>query len=140
MLKKKSQAGAGRSIPAGLGIGILVSIAITILSAAAIAWLVASEKIGEGSMDFLSGVIHVAAAALGAWIASALTKKMRLQVCLLTGLGYYLALLGVTALLFEGQYSGMGVTALLIAVGCVSIALLPTKNASLFKKKKHAYR
>ena len=140
MRNHKKVSGAAMTIPAGLGIGLLVSMVITLAGAAAASHLVASEKIGEGSIGFAAMIILALASVMGAWCAISLVKRQRLQVCMMAGGCYYLTLLAITALLFGGQYQGMGVTAIVIAVGCSLVALLPNKIGSKIKTKKRAYR
>ena len=55
----------------------------------------------------------------GAWVAWKKIKRLRLQVCLISGGIYYLMLLGMTILFFGGQFCGMGVTALMVACGSI---------------------
>ncbi len=140
MYARKKVTGTTMGIPGGLGLGIFVSLLITLAGAALTAWLIASEKIGEGSIGYAVIVILIVASAMGALVAVSLVKRMRLQVCMLTGVFYYLTLLAMTALMFGGQYQGMGVSALVILAGCTFIAFLPTKNNNLAIKRKKAYR
>ena len=140
MFKKKAKINTGKSLPVGVLLGVGVSVLVTVVGAVFVAWLISSEKTGEGSMNFLPKIIHIVASSLGAWTAAGLVKKQRLQICLFTGLGYYASLLAMAALFFGGSFSGLGITALLIAIGTVTVALIPPKKASAFKKKKHAYR
>ncbi len=90
--------------------------------------------VGYGAM-----IVLVIASAMGAWTAEGRIQRMRLQVCLLSGLSYFLALLSATALFFGGQYSGIGVTALAILAGSAGVALLsmrPQKNRIRHGRKK----
>ena len=140
MFKKKKVTGTAMGIPAGLGVGLLTSIVITIAGAALIALLITSEKTGQGSMGYLSMFVLAAAAATGAIISAHLTKRLRLQVCMLSGVAYYLSLIATTALLFGGQYDGLGATGLVILAGCAIAAFLPMKKSGAGKKRKSAYR
>ena len=72
------------------------------------------DGIGYGAMGIL--VVSALSGALTAWSK---IKRLRMQVCLLSGGIYYLALLGMTMLFFGGQFRGMGVTALMVACGSV---------------------
>ena len=140
MYGKKRGSGTAMSVPAGLGIGLLVSLVITIAGSAVAAWMIASEKIGEGSSGYAVMVIQALAVGLGALSAVYLIKKQRLQVCMFTGVIYYLSLLAMTALFFGGQYQGMGVSAIIVAGICTLVAFLPTKNGRASGKRKRAYR
>lgn len=140
MYAKRKMNGAATGIPAGLGLGILISLMITLIGAAVTAWLIAAEKIEEGTIGYAVMVILAVAAALGALTAVHFVKRLRLQVCMLSGSCYYLTLLAMTALLFGGQYQGMVVSAIVILAACVIIAFLPSKNRQIGKKRKRAYR
>ena len=140
MYAKRKVTGTAMGIPGGIGLGLVVSLLITIAGAALTAWLIVSEKIGEGTIGYAAMVLLAIASATGALVAVALIKRLRLQICMLTGGCYYLALLAMTALLFGGQYQGMGVAAIVILAGCALIAFLPAKNGRVGWKRKKAYR
>lgn len=140
MYGKKKVTGTALGIPGGVGLGIVVSLLITLAGAALAAWLIASEKIGEGSIGYAAMVILALASASGALVAVLLTKRLRLQVCMLTGGCYFLTLLAMTALFFGGQYQGMGVSAVIILAMCALVAFLPAKNGRGSVKRKKAYR
>ena len=69
-------------------------------------------------------VILVLSALCGALMARSKIKRLRLQVCLISGGIYYLMLLGMTMLLFGGRFQGMGVTALMVACGSILAILV----------------
>ena len=140
MIGKKKRSGTALSIPAGLGVGLLVGLVVTVAGAAFTAWLIAAEKIGEGSTGYAAMVILALAAGLDALSAVYLIKKQRLQVSILAGVCYYLTLLGMTALFFGGQYQGMGVSAIIVLAICAVIAFLPTKSSLKIGKRKRVYR
>ena len=136
----KKVSGTAIGIPAGLGLSTLISLVITLAGAALLAYMMTSEKIGEGAMGFSAMMIQAIASVAGAWCAVSVVKRLRLQMCMMAGACYYLTLLAMTALFFEGRYQGMGVSALIILAGCAIVAFIPVKNGSLFKKGKRAYR
>ena len=140
MRMKKKITGGSMGIPGGLAIGAGLSIVITLGGAAIIAALLASEKIGEGAVDYLALMNQALASIAGAWCSYGIAKKMRLQVCLLSGVCYFLSLLGMTALLFEGQYTGVWLSALIILAGCALVAFFPTNNTRKRNYTKKAYR
>ena len=87
------------------------------------------ENIGYGVMLLL-----LTASYAGAALASAKVKRRKGLVCLLTGVGYFALLLAVTALFFGGQYSAVGVTALLILAGSGCAALTPALGGKRGRK------
>ena len=131
--------GTAKAVPIGLATGALVSIVVTFVGSAALSWLVLSEKVGEQGIGYGSMSILLIAAILGAWTAVASIQKQRLQMCVLSGLIYYLLLLAITALFFGGQYTGMWVTALVILIGVLIVAFFPNKSGKM-KFRKRPYR
>lgn len=133
MVKKTT--GKTISLPVGIALGILVSLVVTLIGAAIISWLVAGERMSEGSIGYASMVIHVLAAAAGALAAAGAVKAKRLLVCMVTGAGYFLLQLACTALFFDGQYQAVWLGALMIMIGCGGVALLGLKGRKTAKRK-----
>ena len=127
-------------IPVGLVVGVMSSLLLTFIGTAIVASLLAAEKIGEDTIRYAVIIIHAISGALGAFLSVSLTKRLRLQVSLLSGVCYYLMLLAMTALFFGGRYQGIGVTAVIIMAVCLVIAFLPAQSGELWKKRKKAYR
>ena len=127
-------------IPTGIALGTLISVLISLGGAAVTAWLVSTENVGEGSFGTAAMVIVALAAAVGAWLCSTVIKRLRLQMCLLSGACYFLSLLGMTALFFDGQYQGIGKIAIVILCACTIIAFLPSKNKPFKAKMKKRHR
>lgn len=136
MVKNRKPTGTASSIPAGIAMAVLISMLITLLGTAISAYLVHSESIRQESIGYASMMVLLVSGAVGALTAINRIKRMRLQMCLLSGACYFLVLLSVTALFFGGQYEGIGTTALTILIGCGSIAALSV----LLEKKGSAYR
>ncbi len=123
--KRKAPRSTG-SIPAGIGIAVAVSTVITILGAALCASLISQEVIGPEKTGLVSTVILVLSAAAGAITAMRLIGRLRMQMCLAAGGCYYLLLLSMTALFFEGQYEGLLPTAIAVLAGSGAVAILST--------------
>jgi len=142
MNKRKAVTGAASSIPIGIGVGTAICILITLIGAAISAYLVYSESIQQESIGFASMTVLVLSSGLGALVSMHKIKRMRIQMCLLTGVCYYLALLAMTALFFGGQYSALGVTALAVLAGSGGAALLSmlTEKSKNNHGRKMAYR
>ena len=133
------------SIPGGLALSTAVSLGVTLILSAVVAKMVDAELMGEGAIGYgslatlltasISGAIGYGAlitlltsAIAGAAFAATKIKRQRMLVCFLSGLVYYITLLGITALFFGGQYQGMGITALVIAGGCGTVILMGMKQ------------
>lgn len=119
----------GISLPAGVAAGIAAAFAVTLAGAAIVAWLIDGERISEEAMGYGALAVLLLSAGAGAWFASALVGHQRLLVCALTGIGYLLILLSMTALFFGGQYQGVWVTTLVVLAGCLGVSLVGLKRA-----------
>ncbi|MBQ9762412.1 MAG: YrzE family protein [Oscillospiraceae bacterium] len=117
MVKNRKVTGKAMSLPAGLGIGLIVSVTITIAAVGVLASLVLNGKVGENAIGAGAMVIVPLSVAVGALTAALAVKHRWLVVCAGVGGVYYATMLGITALFFGGQYSGMGTTALLTLLG-----------------------
>ena len=127
--------GTAVTMPVGICIGCGVSTALTILGAGLVAKLIDMEVLRENAIGYGAMLIILLASISGAGIAVRKIKKRMLQVSAMVGLFYYAMLLAMTALLFGGQYQGMGVTALLILSGCGVVVLIAGRE-----KKTKRYR
>ena len=119
MVTQRKATGRASSLPAGLTWGALVSLGLTVVGSGIVALLVdkgtmSVEGIGYGAMVILA--VSALGGSLTAWHK---IKRLRLQVCLLSGGIYYLMLVGITMLFFGGRFQGMSVTALMVACGSI---------------------
>lgn len=137
MVLNQKPTGRASSIPAGLLFGAMASLGITLLAAALIAKLVSAEYIEESSIGYGIMAALLGASFAGALLASGKIKRQRLLVCTLSGLLYFLILLGITALFFGGQYEAVGVTGILVMGGSL-LAVLTGGGASRGgRRRKH---
>lgn len=140
MVANQKVTGRALSMPAGIGMGLALCIGVTLVGSALVGWLVSREILPYSGIGYGSMGILLSASILGAWMAVSRVKRQRLVVCLVLGLTYYLVLLSVTALFFGGEYSGMGVTALVILAGCGTVALLGLKGERGAKRRRPKFR
>lgn len=126
-MKQKTGFSIG-SISTGVMIGTSVSMAGTLIGAAACAALISSETIAAGSVGYCAMVIVLLASMTGAAIGAGKAKKKRLYTCMLIAASFVLSLLAITALFFDGAYTGVWVTALEILAGSVASAFLAKSN------------
>lgn len=120
----KKPTGRASSMGVGLAMGGLCGLAITLLGSGIIAKLIDANVFSESSIGYGIMVILLLASFLGSLLAFGKIGRQRLLVCMATGLIQFLLLLSMTALFFGGQYSGVGVTALLIFCGSALAAFL----------------
>ena len=139
---KQRASGKAISTPAGIGLGLLASVTVTVGGAAILAWMVSGERMGGDAIGYGAMVVLFLSSLLGALLAANRIKRLRVQMCLISGGAYYLTLLGITALFFGGQYQGMGVAAILVLVGCGTAALVGLRGGKgkQLKFRKKAYR
>ena len=136
MADNQKLTGRTMSMPGGLAMGGICSLLITIGCAAALAWLVAEERMAEGSIGYGVMVLLLLASFAGAIVAWSRIKRQRMLVCMLSGAVYFATLLSITALFFGGQYSAVGVTALLVFCGSMLAAMLGLRQGSKGKHRK----
>ena len=128
-----------RSVPVGLGFGVLTNLAVVLIGAAFGAWLILSGKLALDALQLCALVTLFLAGAAGAWVTTAWIGRQRVLMCLLSGSCCYLLLLGITALVFEGQYDSLGSSALMVLLGCgviVIMGLLPEKGKKSWGRKR----
>ena len=128
------------AMPRGVALGAVLSLLVTLAGAMIVAALVNRETIEESAIGYGAMVILLLASLSGTWLAVNRVKRQRMIVCGLTGAAYYLSLLACTALFFGGQYTGMGVTALVILAGCGTVALMGLRGNGSGIKRQHKYR
>lgn len=111
---KFSTKGSGMVI--GILIGAGISFGVVLLGAAALAWLITFEKVGENAMVMGPAVILPLASWLGSCVTWRCVGQNRLAVWgAHSGAFYLLLLLG--ALPFGGQFEGLDAGALLVLLG-----------------------
>lgn len=140
MVKTGKATGRAMSIPGGLAVGAAISLGLTLLLALLIAKLVDAETLPHSSIGYCVLVLLLVASFSGAAAAQGRVKHRRAMVCMLSGLVYMLLLLSMTALFFGGQYTGVGVTALLVFAGAGCAALTsaqPGRRGGVRRKRKY---
>jgi putative membrane protein (TIGR04086 family) len=134
MVSNKKVSGRAMSMPAGICAGVITSVILTLLGAVAVALLLNGQYIEQNQIGYGSMVTLLVASAIGAWFACVRIKHRYLMVCLISGVGYYAALLAISAMFFGGQYQGMGVTLLVILAGSVSVGLIRARPKKTITK------
>lgn len=126
MYQSKRAATIKGGIASALAISALASVSITIALTGIFAFLINSERITEKMIGYGGMGILLAGSFTGAIIAKKKANANPLQTSLISGGIYFLFLLGITALFFEGSYEGVWVNAVMILCGCV-LAVIPGK-------------
>ena len=140
MVKKMKSTQA--SMPVAIGIGIVAALILSTAMAALMAFLMSSEKLQVSSIPVCTAITHLLSAFLGTWVACLTAKEKHLITSGITVLGYILLLLASTAILLEGQYSGIGMGILMAVLGG-GAAVLTGLRRGKGRSRKHkipAYR
>lgn len=111
-------------MPAGIAVGGLTSLSITLVGVAVLAWLIHKERMAMDSVGYGIMALLLIASFLGAVTAHRKIRRRRMVVCTVSGITYLGMLLCIPALFFGGEYSGVLVTALLVAAGSFCAGLL----------------
>ena len=131
-IKKAGESGLGKSV----FLGCVTSIAVTVIISMIIAALVESEKIPVESTGYGVMVMLICASYTGGYVTSKKMGRQALTSSLLCGATFLAVLLSMNAVLFEGSYSGVGETVLLILCGCSVAAMWISRTKKRMKVKK----
>lgn len=135
-MTKVKQTGKAVSIPKGLLIGTLYALAVTLAGTSLIAKLVEIEALSPDKIGYTIMVLLIVAAWTGATVSTYSIKRRILLISLLSGGCYCTMLLATTALLFGGEYYGVGETVILIICGSMLPVLLQSYGRSGRKGRK----
>ena len=128
------------SLPAGAVIGASAALLWTLTASGILAWLILKGKLQQETVGYGSMVILLLGSILGGLIAKKKVKRQLLLTTFSAGAVYLMMLLAITALFFGGQYSGFGVTALLVLGGSGTAALMGIGKRSSTGSKRHKIR
>ena len=118
--------GRAVSMPAGLAIGCGCSVLMTLMVAGVGAKMIDGGILQGTAFGYVSMASLFVSSMVGALVAASRIKRQKWMVSGISGLIYLLVLLSATALMFGGQYEGVGVTVLVIAAGAVIAAMITT--------------
>lgn len=124
MVANQKVTGRAVPFPAGLAMGVGVCAVITVAMAGVTAWIESKEVIADNGVGYCAMLTLLLSSLAGALTAAGKIKRVRLASCMACGVCYFLLLLAVTALFFGGQYSGVGITGLLIFGGSLAATLM----------------
>lgn len=116
MSYRKRRSGRAMSIPAGVGIGVASSLIISLVAIMVLAWLIVTEKAGQGILGYAVMGIEAIASMVGCFVSVACIKHKNLMVSIFTCIGFYLILM-VSGMAFGGIHEGMIVTGIMIILG-----------------------
>ena len=120
----------------GALVGIAAGLGATILCIAACSWLICAEIIDETCIGYCIIATVLLSSFVSAWVTIKRTKNNNLIMCMITGSGYYAALLTITILFYEGQFTGMMETAMLVLCGSLCVFLCGFRENRKAKNRK----
>lgn len=123
-MSSKKTPGSAISMPIGIMWGTFVSLLTTCSCAALLSWLILNGKIDHHILGYLIMGVLISASILGAITAGNMTKRRRMLVCCITGISYFLSMLGITALFFGGNFQGAEVGGCLIITGSMIVGMV----------------
>ena len=138
MKAKRFYNGKEGSVLSGITVGVLMSLLALVLGSMVLAKLLSTEWIPESAADYGVMILLIMVSYIGASISYGRIRNRRLWICLSFGAAIMLILLGITAVIFDGQYAGVGSKVMLIFCGCM-LAVLPgmrTNRGGEFRKLK----
>ena len=126
----------GKAVPFPLGVitGVSVSAIVTLIMCAALTWFVLNGAIKEITVGYVSLVILILAAMLGAITATGRIKRRRMLASLATGISFLLVLLLTTAVFFGGQYQGVIASSIAVLAGSVGAGAMGNRKGNGYKK------
>ena len=116
--------GRALSMPTSFAIGVCISLGLTLILSAVLAKLISIEKVEWERVGYWIMAILLTASVVGTKATCAMIKRRKAMSCLIVGALYWLGLLIIAALFYGGQYTGIGVSGMMILCGCAVVCLL----------------
>ena len=127
----KKAKGTATAIPIGVLWGVIISLLMTIISALMLTWLTLNGITDQEKLGYSIMVSILLATMIGSFVSSTLVKRRKLLICWVTGMAYYITLLGINALLLGRNFQGVIAEGLLITAGSLISGILQ------FMKQRH---
>lgn len=128
MIYNHKVTGRALSMPASFAIGVCISLGMTLILSAILAQLISIEKVEWERVGYWIMAILLTASAIGTKATCLMVKRRKAISCLIAGILYWLGLLIIAALFYGGQYTGIGVTGIVIIFGCSAVCLLELRG------------
>lgn len=128
MTRNHKVTGRALSMPAGFAIGAGLSLGTMVALSVLLAKLISTEKLEWEKAGYGILVILLVTSVIGTKATCIMIKRRKLMSCAVAGILYWLGLLLITALFFGGQYSGVGVSGMVILCGSALVCLQELKG------------
>ena len=122
--------GHAMTIPGGAVYGATFALLWTLVGSCILSWLIHTERVQEEATGYGSLIILLTASILSALLSYSIIKRQRVVACMSAGGVYLLMLMAITAMFFGGQFTGFGVTALVILGGCAVAIFLSMEHGN----------
>ena len=131
-----------RSMPLGrsLALGATMSMVVTLIFAAVFAAMISAGVIGENMTGYISNGILLLAAVIGSLTGVGKLQEKKLYWSLGIAVIYFLLLLAMTALFFDGRYDRITVTSFVLFLGAIGGAILGKGKGSGSNLRKRKIR
>ena len=132
----------GASVVGGLTVGAVTSVAVTLCCAVVGAAMISTGKIGENVTGYISIGILLLATLIGTLTGTGRVHGKKLYSGLAIAAIYFILLLSMTALFFDGQYERVTVTSIVLILGAIGGAYLRKGKGSKgnYRRHKNKYR
>ena len=120
--------------------GICVSLVINIIMSALFAWLISAEYVQENWVGYGAMLTLMLSSDLGALMGVMKAKSKWLLIASLTAAGYYLSLLVMNILFFDGRLQGVWETALVVMAGAGFVILAGLKEGKTRRTRLRKYK
>ena len=128
MVYKQKHMIKGSSMPVIIGVGLIVGWIITILLALAMATIISSGNDKEYLIGTSSIIAVILSSVVSAILVSKRTEHNKMIFALISGIVYFISLLCVNALFYDGTFTGVGYYALLILGASISVGLICSRK------------
>lgn len=123
-------------LPGAIALGVGVAIFVSLIGVVVNTWLVDGQSIPIYAMRWGIWITIGVATTLGCMASCGVLKHMRLQTSLLTALTFILILFGLHALVWEGAYTGVGMTVAVVCTGAIIASFVGSGGGKLRKVKR----
>ena len=118
----------GSAMPVIVGVGLIVGWIITIVLTLAMATIISSGNDKEYLIGTSSIIAVILSSVVSAILVSKRTEHNKMIFALISGIVYFISLLCVNALFYDGTFTGVGYYALLILGASISVGLICSRK------------
>ena len=127
------------NVPITIGVGLLLSLIITVLAAILIAMMIIGERMEPSHIYFGSAATLLLASFIGALYVVLTMSEKRLLFSTISGVVYFLVLICITLVFFDGMFTNVWQALILVTGGSISAGVIKmnSKKTRYRKWRKH---